>query len=302
LSFTALPAGQELNLRLGVRRTVGSVAAPGSQYQSLLEVTDDLGTRWLIPVIADPAGSSASAAGAAKSLEIDAHAGLWVGEAVLKAVSQPAHPSNPTLPRPSGGDFTFRLIAHVDSTGTTRLLQQVFLVRKPPIVAPDPANPDFNLVVEPARSVVVTDEALIPNIVGPGQITGRRISSAAFGFAQPLTLAGGTFGTGTLTGSITLDYDHPLNPFKHVFHPDHNNLDERFEQKLSEGKESLTVTRSLSLQFTATDPLGLNPPGFGDAELGGNYREAISGLHRDVIQVTGTFRLVRVSRAAEVNQ
>jgi hypothetical protein len=46
----------------------------------------------------------------------------------------------------------------------------------------------------------------------------------------------------------------------------------------------------------------LNPPGFGDAELGGNYREAISGLHRDVIQVTGTFRLVRVSRAAEVNQ
>jgi hypothetical protein len=156
--------------------------------------------------------------------------------------------------------------------------------------------------VEPARSIALTDESLIPSLIGPGEIIGRRISSAAFGFTQPVTLAGGSFGVGTLTGSTTLDYDHPLNPFKHVFHPDHNNFDERFEQKLPEGKESLTVTRSLSLEFAATDPLGLNPPGFADTEFGGNYRESISGLHRDVIQVSGTFRLVRIARAAELNQ
>src|SRR5262249_52811620 len=157
VNFTGLPAGQEWNIRLGVRRSGGSVAAPGSQYQSLLEVTDDLGTRWLVPVDADPAaGAAVSAFAPAQAPPNDApHAGLWIGEAVLKAVSQPAHPSNPTLARPAAGDFAFRLIVHVDSAGTTRLLQQVFLVRKPPVVAPDPANPGFNLVLEPARSVAV---------------------------------------------------------------------------------------------------------------------------------------------------
>jgi hypothetical protein len=101
---------------------------------------------------------------------------------------------------------------------------------------------------------------------------------------------------------VNLDYDHPLNPFKHRFHPDHNNLDERFEQKLPEGKESFTVTRAISLEFTATDPMGLNPPSWGDSELGGVYRETFTGLHRHPIQVSGTFRLVRTSRAAALNQ
>ena len=64
---------------------------------------------------------------------------------------------------------------------------------------------------------------------------------------------------------------------------------------------ALTVTRTLSLEFSATDPLGLNPPGWGDSELGGIYREAFSGLHRNVLQVSGTFRLVRVSRVAALN-
>jgi hypothetical protein len=302
VTFTALAAGQEWNLRIGARRSATSVAPPGSQFQSLLEVTDDLGTRWVIPVNADPgSGTTAGFAPAGAGSGSVPQAGLWIGEAVCRAVSQPAHPSDPTLPRPAGGDFTFRLIAHVDGFGTTRLLQHVFLVRKPPVVAPDPENPGFNRVVEPARTVVVTDEALIPSIIGPGEITGRRISSAAFGFKQPVAMTGGSFGSGTLNGAITLGYDDPLNPFKHVFHPDHNNLDERFEQKLPEGKEALTVTRTLSLEFSATDPLGLNPPGWGDSELGGIYREAFSGLHRNVLQVSGTFRLVRVSRVAALN-
>ena len=114
--------------------------------------------------------------------------------------------------------------------------------------------------------------------------------------------AGGAFGAGTIQGALTLDYDHPLNPFKHVFHPDHNNLDERFEQTLPEGKESFTVTRSLSLEFTAVDPLGLNPPGWGDTELGGTYRETISGLHRSAIRTSGNFRLVRVLSTAALDE
>ncbi|MCI0747735.1 MAG: hypothetical protein L0Y58_20200 [Verrucomicrobia subdivision 3 bacterium] len=299
LTFTALPAGQEWNIRLGVRRAAASSAAPGSKYQSLLEVTDDVGTRWLVPINADPGDASPAAdSGPGESQ----YAGIWIGEAVLKAVSQPAHPSDPSLARPAGSDFSFRIIMHVDGAGTARLLRHVFLVRKPPVMVSDPMDPNLNRIAEPARTVAVTDEALIPDIIGTGEIVGRRVSSAAFGFEQPVVLTGGAFGAGTLNATLTLDYDHPLNPFKHIFHPDHNNLDERFEQKLPEGKEAFTVARSLSLQFTATDPLGLNPPSWGDTELGGNYRETITGLHRSAIQVSGNFRLVRVAPTAALNQ
>jgi hypothetical protein len=190
----------------------------------------------------------------------------------------------------------------VDGTGTARLLQKVFLVRKPPVLVPDAEDPLVNRIAQPARTVAVTDEELIPGIIGGAELVGRRISSPAFGFSQPVVLAGEAFGAGTFQGTITLDYDHPLNPFKHVFHPDHNNLDERYEQKLPEGKEAFTVTRSLSLEFTATDPLGLNPPSWGDTELGGTYHETINGLHRSAIQASGTFRLVRVLSGPALNQ
>jgi hypothetical protein len=154
----------------------------------------------------------------------------------------------------------------------------------------------------PARTVAVSDESLIPGIIGTAQLVGRRISSPAFSFQQPVTFSPGTFNAGTLQGSTILDYDHPLNPFKHIFHPDHNNLDERFEQKLPEGKEAFTVTRSVSLEFTTTDPLGLNPPGWGETEVGGIYRETVSGLHRSTIQTSGNFRLVRVLSAPALNE
>ncbi len=301
LTFNALGAGQEWNVRLGVRRSALSPAAPGSTHQSILEVTDDAGTRWLVPIIAESAGSTSSGFQAA-SAPVSEHAGLWVGDVVLNAVSQPAHSGDPSLPRPSGGAFSFRLIVHVDAAGAARLLQQVFLVRKPPVLGPDPDEPEMDRIEVPARTVAVSDESLIPEIIGESELVGRRISSPVFSFNQPVTLGQGTFNAGTLQGSITLDYDHQLNPFKHIFHPDHNNLDERFEQKLPEGKESFTVTRNISLQFTAADPLGLNPPGWGETEVGGIYREIVSGLHRTAIQTSGNFRLVRVLASPALNE
>jgi hypothetical protein len=92
-----------------------------------------------------------------------------------------------------------------------------------------------------------------------------------------------------------------LSPFKHVFHPDHNNRDERFEQTLAEGREAFTVVRAIALEFTADDPLGLTPPGWGESEVGGVYRETITGLHRGAIQIRGNFRLVRASRVAALD-
>jgi hypothetical protein len=190
----------------------------------------------------------------------------------------------------------------VDHAGDARLLQRVFLVRKAAVTEPDPDNPGFTRIAEPPRTVAFTDESLIPAIIGTGQIVGRSVSSTAFGFTAPIAFGGGTFGNSTLTASIALDYNNRLNPFKHVYHPDHNNLDERFEQTLPEGKESFSVARTVSLEFTPADPLGMNPPGWNDSEIGGVYRETIAGLHRNAIQVSGNFRLVRVTRTAALNQ
>src|SRR6185503_103509 len=117
---------------------------------------------------------------------------------------------NPALPRPAGGNFTFRIIMHVDTSGTTRLLQQIFLVRKPPVLLPSNEDPSSYEVAEPARMVAITDESMIPGIIGKGNLMGQRLSSPLFAFNEPLALAGGAFGAGTLQGSCPLAYDQPL--------------------------------------------------------------------------------------------
>jgi hypothetical protein len=292
LTYNALPAGKEWQIRFGARLPSGLSA--GLLYQSLLEITDDAGMRWLVPV-------SAGDVSLAQSGELS-KAGLWVGDAVLNSVSQPAHTTQPDALRTAGGEFSFRVLVHVDSNGAARLLRQAFLVRKPPVTQPDPEDPDESIVVEPARTAIITDEARIPQVVGSGPLVGRRLSSVAYSFVDPLLLSGPGFGAATLTATVNVGYDDPLNPFKHQFHPDHNNLDERFEQVLPEGRESFSIKRAIKLSFSATDPLGLNPPGWGETELGGFYGETITGLHGRPVEVGGTFRLVRVSSAPELNQ
>ena len=40
---------------------------------------------------------------------------------------------------------------------------------------------------------------------------------------------------------------------------------------------------------------------YGFNELGGNYSEVITGLHKNPIHLSGNFRLTRVARIAELN-
>ena len=100
---------------------------------------------------------------------------------------------------------------------------------------------------------------------------------------------------------MVLGYDDPRNPFKHTFHPDHDNLDERFEAMVPEGVESFAVTRLIELEFTAADPDRLAIAGWGDNQLGGRYRETVTGLHTRTIRAAGTFRLSQVSRIGVLN-
>jgi hypothetical protein len=122
---------------------------------------------------------------------------------------------------------------------------------------------------------------------------GRRISTVAFGFDDPQAMTG-TFGD-TLATTIMMGYQDALNPFKHKYHPDHDNLDARFESVLPSGKESFDIERSLSFTFTDEDPEGLPELGWGDSVRGGTFQEIIIGVHRRPLHVGGFFRIIRVS-------
>src|SRR5262249_16770544 len=100
----------------------------------------------------------------------------------------------------------------------------------------------------------------------------------------------------------TLGYDDFLNPFKHRYHPEHDNLDARFENVLTNRIESYDITREIILQFGGSGASVVSLAGSGDKVLGVTYRERITGLHKHDLHLTGTFWLNRVSSVTRLNQ
>ena len=326
-----LSEGEAWDLRLAVRRmAMASFTPPPGEYgdyQGLLEVKSSNGSRIVVPVHAlglVPGEGGTDFASAS-------HVGLWVGSAVINKVNQPAgSTNNPAIPIPvgSGSEFQFRVILHVDTNQAARLLQHVSLMWVDGTYVPDPQDPTRSIMDEPGRYVLVADDSLIGNFDGAalrdGVQVGRRISSAGFGFDQPLV--GNTGGTpNTLRFQVAAAFNDPLNPFLHQYHPDHNNLDDRgddltqytnqyhfvttnfynevytndYEDVYT--RESYTVTRLIELEFTEDDPEGLDVPGWGDNQVGGVWRETITGLRHQPVHSEGVFRLHRASRVGVLN-
>ena len=318
-----VPAGEEYILRLAVRRADMAAYAPKDGegdylYQGLLALRTLSGTPIMMPVTSH--GAVLPGVGA----EVHARAGLWVGSAAINAVSDLHRPRLPggegegedggdgeLAPTPS--EFQFALIVHVDSDGTARLLRQVTQLWQEGTYQSDPDDPERQIVDEPGRYVLVTDNEHLDEFTGAtlrdGVPVGRRVSSPIFGFREPITMDGefptvdqpGT----TVTCLVDIDYDDPRNPFKHKYHPDHDNLSAGTSPVLlPEGKESYSVTREITLEFSATPPENLTTAGWGDTQLGGTYRESVGGLYerleRNEIEVEGTFRLRRVCTVPEL--
>jgi hypothetical protein len=284
-----------------------------------LEVGNGAGSRSLVGVtarglqtfVSGGAGFQAASAGPAA---VHQRAGLWVGSAAISRVNHPADASAPNAPVPTASEFQFRLLVHVDDGGQARLLQRVIQMWKDGTFATD--SDGLQVVGEPGRYVLVTEDRFMPNFKGAtlrdGEAVGRRLSSAAFGFRTPLAMCG-NFGAPNelLQCAVSVGYDDELNPFKHRFHPDHNNLDDSAQRQplpvrtnlhgLLYTAESSSVRREISLQFTAADPENLTLAGFGDNQLAGIYRETITGLHKDVLHIQGIFRLYHASRIGVLN-
>ncbi len=268
-----------LAVRLAVRR--GAMAPPSNEtgdYGSVLEIRDGEGSLYRLPVAAQVSGSKA---------------GLWVGAVSVDQVSEAGDAADRATPTPVGSPFTFRLILHVDGQGVVRLLQHVVVMQ-----IEDPQT-------GASRFVLITDDSLLPQYEGigirDGEIVGRRITSPVFAFDAPLPMTGSFATVLSLADPIMMEYMNALNPFVHRYHPDHDNLDERYANTLAEGAESFTFSRDIRLEFTTTDPANMGDPAWGFDLIGGIYRETLSGVHKSDIHVQGTFTLNRVTSVAVLN-
>ena len=325
ISIVVAP-GQERLLQFAVRRNEladpPAASGPDHTYQSLLEVKEG-GMRQLIAVSAVQETRVAAGARMARGAGAASdRSGLWVGSVVVNAVSWAGDKAptivqaNPafngldrTVPRPTSSEFSFKLIVHVDSMGAAKLLQRAIQVWQNGTYVADDLNPGTLVPGTPGSFRLFTDEQVAAGsgftgtALRDGKFVARRISSANFGIRQPVDFSGGAgFGSGTVTASVTTGYNDAINPYKHSFHPQHDNLNAGYAETLPPGLESYNVNRVLTLQFEGTHPYGrVDEPSWGSSTVGGTYLETMTGPHRRPIYVRGKFLLSRVSTVDRLN-
>lgn len=295
---------------LGVRRN-----DLDGRVETILEVVDSLGGRRRMLVSASSPFTPAEAKTASNAKRVAAGpaarkaagavplAGLWVGTVTVNAVSESQ--VGGVEPLPTGGGMDFRVLIHVNTGGEAKLLKEVIQMYEVGTMVPDSEDPSFLTLENAGRYVLLTDDSLIPQYTGAdlrdGTPVGMRVSTAAYDFPGQHVVLSGSFGPGDiLTGTLTLDAEAPTNPFRAKYHPDHDNLDAQF---LAFREEAYTVVRAMTFEFTLGDPEGKNlKPGWGDTDVGGFFRETITGLHKNDISVEGIFRLRRMSYTPVLNE
>jgi hypothetical protein len=232
-------------------------------------------------------------------------AGLWAGTVEVKGVSEAQNAG--VDPTPVGKPFAFRVLIHVDATGTARLVKNIVQMWQEGSYTVSPENPEYLEVDVPGNYVLLTDDSLIPNYSGvtirSGQTAGIRYSTIGYDFeGDEIEMSGEFAVANSLTVSLLVDSDLPTNPFYHRYHPDHDNLDAQF---LNFKQEAYQVTREMQFLFSPNNPSYpevSDPPGWGYQQMGGVFRESISGIHKNTIFIEGEFRLQRVAATAVLNQ
>ncbi len=223
-----------------------------------------------------------------------AAAGLWLGEVVLDKVNevQAAAQGATDLVTEAAHPASIRILLHVAEDGQVRLLKDVIVMKKPsatnapPNVSTNPLPP-VDLSGPATNLVLVTRPELIPDYQGVmkrgGKLVGLRYGTAAYDFdGLVLPLLGGVGPGATCLGRINLAKDHPTNPYRHKYHPDH--------------RSGFDLVRQLTLLFDGNpgDPWQ-EEPGYGVDRLTGTYRETLVGLHKIPLRVEGKVRLDRLN-------
>ncbi|HOY60850.1 MAG TPA: hypothetical protein PK640_22230, partial [Verrucomicrobiota bacterium] len=114
----------------------------------------------------------------------------------------------------------------------------------------------------------------------------------AFPVMAPVALTGSF--SNALTGTVTVAFDAPSNPFLHRYHPMHDNKNWDFES-YTNAVETRTIARNFTLTFDAVTNTSANPY-YGVDQFSGMYQEELTGLRAQPVLVRGAFSLERISR------
>ena len=209
--------------------------------------------------------------------------GLWIGQIELDKVNEVASKIDNNTLQPVKHVFDMTLLLHVDHSGVVRLLKNVTMMQK---------REEFD-GENIARRVLITNDSLLPEYDGivrrDGKFIGIRLGTAAYDFPTDQTempLSGSLAPGNTLECIIVMDKNHPTNPFRHLYHPDHQ-----------QGKD---ITRQIQLTISAIQDN--NDPDDNQFSLSGTYQESISGLHKIPIKIAGSFNIQRISEVDVLNQ
>lgn len=304
-TWTLEPQGQpgsEVEVVLGLDRA--NLTRPvGDLLAGILELSDSLGhTRLDLGVAAEAASQ----------------AGLWVGGAAVNKVSQYLKSyvrdadNRPVVQedgsykidevvtdlQPTSTAYPLRLIVHnpaENSGGSAVLLQRVY----------------FGLDAGANPVVATRQSGLGPNTLSQA----RRLSATHLPWseANPGWDFSGRLQRGGegIQAAVVTPYDaQASNPFLHTYHPDHDNLDARFEKQAPQGSESYRIERQIRLvaQRPAEDFRSRVSAGL---TLTGAYSETIRllGLARAggtfdtrEFKVEGAFSLQRVTEIPTLNR
>jgi hypothetical protein len=130
--------------------------------------------------------------------------------------------------------------------------------------------------------LLATGAALLPDATPDV----RRVSAVHLPWSEanmPWAFTGAFSKGGTLAATLTVGHgDHASNPFLHTYHPDHDNLDARFEKKLAQGQESYEIKREITLRLNGSQA------GFAGLARGGSV---ISGEYEEIVTLSGKAKL-----------
>ncbi len=287
-------AGAVVQVRLLPNR-LSMPGAVGSRFSSLLHLKTTAGLagqEMFIPATA----------------EVSSPAGLWIGEATITQVGSivkryqrdeqgnPRRDANgnpilfedlttpgsatelPAVQKP----YTLRLIIHVNGQGQTRLLSHIYQGK----LASAPSDQPMGLTLQES----LLDAGALDKAV--------RLSVAHLPLDTNVLFNGAFNPGGSLSssGAVETAKNSPVNPFLHTYHPDHDNLDARFQADPSRVHESFSISRTVRLALDVSKPADL-PTTWGATLMSGIYEETIAGITKETssIRVRGPFILHKVS-------
>lgn len=208
--------------------------------------------------------------------------GLWLANVEVTKVNEVHSDStNADTLTAVSYPFNLQLLLHCDKDGNTKLLKEVFVMQ----------TKDGNTNDDNITRVLITDETKVSNYdgiirKGDNKLVAVRLTTPSIDFDKDKQVIGltGTINNtdgATISGNITHEKNHPTNPFRHQFHPDHTS--------------GFEVTRNFTITFKQPADDNKNNPRKGRSQLSGTYKETITGLHKAALKVSGSINMTRVS-------